>query len=282
MKTQFEYTHIIRYRYVDEMQPKFHYFSSDSFSLSPSELDAIKGDLNIEEEDEIEVLGYVGNDFNSDECLSDRLIYALNDQSNSASFGNDFAEIHCAYIRQIYSEALGEQKEYQRHIASSLVAHLKAKGINRELVQYILSNVGLSLREKGGVLTQLRLIAYPSTEDIILKKLAIPSDIPTLRHCLKRMDEFFSFNTEPSQLKIATVFYVFMENSELLRSEVQGKFETVNRLLSEYYGIPKPTQRRGDVLNYLEKNYSSPKGYKKKPMLVFQEQEHIKFWNSLR
>lgn len=283
MKIQYAYTHIIYYRYSEEPQHRISYYCSDSYTISNDEAELVKGDLLLDDEDEFEAVGYVGNDFNSDDYLSDNVLMALNDKGYADAFDNDFNELYCAYIKQVY-EMLSrtEQKAYKINIASSLINHLKAKGKNKELVKYILECVGLVMENKGGVLTQLRLIANPPSDDTILKQLAQPSNIPNLRSCLKRMDNFFSFKTEPSQIKIATVFYVFMEKTELLRSDVAGKFETVNKLLSEYYGIPKPTQRRCDVQNYLEKNYSSPQGYKKKPILIFQEKEHINFWNSLR
>ena len=279
MKTQYEYTHIIHYKYSDENKQRTYYYCNDSYSLSDSDIDIIKGELFIENNDEFVVDEYIGNDFNFDDYLSDPIICSL----NAKCLRDNYVKPYCAYIQQIYCNSYGNVRiEYQRLIASSILKHIKAKDINKSFVTYVLDCVGLQLQEKGGVMAQLRLIANPPSDNTILKQLAMPSNITVLKHYLNRMDEIFSFKTEPSQLKIATVFYVFMERTELLRSEVVGKFDTVNRLLSDFYKIPKPTQRRGDVIAYLEKNYPPPKGCKKKSTLVFQENEHVKFWNSLK
>ena len=236
------YTTVFRYVYENESIENFYYFCSDEYMPSDKEVDEIKEDLEIGDNDIFELFGHTANDFNGDKYLSDRLSSALTVEDTP----KEYVDLQLAYITTQYID-----KEDKIGIIKSLIklyqqkCNFKQYRSMYKINLYALNKLLYALEEREEikstrrdfVVTQLRHILGNNNDEILLK-LTSKENVRTVKHHL--------------DISVASKF------------------------IAEYYGIEAPTYRRNILYKYIDKNNPTRPLYKN----IIHEQEE--FWYRLK
>lgn len=274
------YTTVFRYVYENENIENFYYFCSDEYMPSDKEVDEIKGDLEISDNDTFELFGHTANDFNGDNYLSDRLRFALTTEDAP----KEYVDLQLAYITTQYID-----KEDKIGIIKSLIKLYQQKCNFKQFRKmykvnlYALNGLLYALDEKEEiksirrdfVVKQLKHILGYNNDEVLLK-LTSKEHVRVVKHYLDKLEQLYKIKEETSQYKIGIVFMLFIERCNLLLPTIQGKLSVASNFIAEYYGIEAPTYRRNVLYGYIDKNNPSKPLYKN----ILHEQEE--FWNMLK
>lgn len=186
------YTTVFRYVYENESIENFYYFCSDEYMPSDKEVDEIKEDLEIGDNDIFELFGHTANDFNGDNYLSDRLISALTVEDTP----KEYVDLQLAYITTQYIN-----REDKIGIIKSLIELYQQKcnfkqfrkmykvnlyALNK-LLHILDENEEIKSTRRDFVVKQLRHILGYNNDEVLLKLVA-PKHLKA-RSCAISMDE---------------------------------------------------------------------------------------------
>lgn len=274
------YTTVFRYVFENENIDNFYYFCSDEYMPSDKEVDEIKEDLEISDNDTFELFGHTANDFNGDNYLSDRLKYALATEDTP----QEYVDLQLAYITTQHID-----REDKIGIIKSLIELYQQKcnfkqfrkmykvnlyALNRLL--YVLDEkVEIKSTRRDFVVKQLRHILGYNNDEVLLK-LAAPQNVKVVKHYLDKLEQLYKIKEETSQYRVGIILMLFIDRCKLLLPTIQEKLSVASKFIAEYYGIEAPTYRRNVLYGYIDKNNPPNPLYKN----ILHEQEE--FWNMLK
>ena len=273
------YTTVFRYVYKKESIENFYYFCSDEYMPSDKEVDEIKEDLEIGDNDTFELFGHTANDFNGDDYLSDRLNSALTVEDTP----KEYVDLQLAYITTQYTD-----KEDKIGLIKSLIKLYQQKCIFKQFRKmykvnlYALNKLLYVLDEKGEikstrrdvVVKQLRHILENNNE--ILLKLTSKENVRAVKRYLEKIEQLYKIKEETSRYRVGIILMLFIDRCSLLLPTIQGKLSVASNFIAEYYGIEAPTYRRNTLYKYIDKNNPTRPLYKN----IIHEQEE--FWHELK
>lgn len=274
------YTTVYRYIYEDENIENFYYFCSDEYMPSEKEINEVKCNLEITDNDKFELFGHTANDFNQDTYLSDNLRLALTTQNTPQKY----ADLQLSYI-----STQNINKEDKIEIIKSLIKLYQEKCDFKQFRNiykvnlYTLNRLLNTLDEKDEIkstrrdliVNQLKLILGYNNDEILLK-LTYKENTKIIKHYLDKLEHLYNIKEETSQYRIAIILMLFIERCNLLLPTIQGKLSVASNLIAKYYGIKAPTYRRNVLYNFVDKNNPSKPLYKN----IIHEQEE--FWEKLK
>lgn len=276
----YDYTYVVRYRYSEEDESRKGYYCNDTYDFYPTE-DELKDFFNIEDGDELEILGQIGNDFNNDEILSDDIVSYLKG-SPYAIKDKEYADDCLGYI--IYASNilhLEEWKAYKVEVMKSVLIHLDLRKQN-PMMEYVLDRLfkifAIERDNTVSLRKQIELIANPKAFNEILLKLAEPQDIKLLRRDLDWMDRLFHISEEKSRYTVGVLFLLFSERCKFLLPSVKFNMTKCFGLLADYYGIEAPTYRQ----NELRTHEIEVKGGKRRKLYDVMLSRNGDFWRALK
>lgn len=274
------YTTVFRYVYENESIENFYYFCSDEYMPSDKEVDEIKEDLEIGDNDIFELFGHTANDFNGDNYLSDRLSSALTVENTP----KEYIDLQLAYITTQYID-----KEDKIGIIKSLIKLYQQKCNFKQYRNmykvnlYALNKLLYALEEREEikstrrdfVVTQLRHILGNNNDEILLK-LTSKENVRAVKHHLDKIEQLYKIKEEKSQYRVGIILMLFIDRCSLLLPTIQGKLSVASKFIAEYYGIEAPTYRRNILYKYIDRNNPTRPLYKN----IIHEQEE--FWYRLK
>lgn len=276
----YEYTTAFRYVYENEGKEYFFYHCSNEYMPSDREVEEIKEDLEIGDNDIFEMFGQTANDFNGDDYLSDRLRYALTTEDTP----KEYVDLQLAYITTQYID-----KEDKIGIIKSLIKLYQQKCNFKEFRKmykvnlYALNKLLYALDEKEEikstrrdfVVKHLRHILGYDNDEVVLK-LTSKENVRAVKHYLDKIEQLYKIKEETSQYRIGIIIMLFIERCNLLLPTIQSNLSVASSLIAEYYGIEAPTYRRNILYKRIDKDNPSQLLYKN----ILHEQEE--FWNLLK
>ena len=276
----YEYTTAFRYVYENERKEYLYYHCSNEYMPTDKEIEVIKDNLEIGDNDIFEFFGHTANEFNGDNYLSDRLRFAL----TSKETPQEYADLQLAYITTQYIN-----KEDKIEIIKSLTKLYQQKCNFKQLRKmykvnlYALNRLLYALDEKKEikstrrdfVVKQLRHILGYNNDDVLLK-LTSKENVRAVKHYLDKLEQLYKIKEERSQYRVGIITMLFIDRCNLLLPAIQGKLSVASKLIAEYYRIEAPTYRRDVLYKYIDKNNPSIPLYKN----ILHEQEE--FWYMLK
>lgn len=277
---QYGYTTVFRFVYKNEPTENFYYHCSDDYMPSDEEINEIKEDLEIGDNDTFELFGQTANDFNMDDYLSDRLRLALTREDTP----HEYADLQLAYIAKQLIE-----KDDKVGIIKSLIMLFQEKcefkqfremyKVNLYTLNRLLYTIGeeteIQTNRRDMVVNQLKQVLGRINDEILLK-LTTKENIRAVRHYLVKLQQLYGITEEKSKYRIAIILMLFIDHCKLLLPSMKGNLSIASTLIAEYYGIEPPKYRRNALYTYKDKNNPSEPMY----MTILQEQEP--FWNMLQ
>lgn len=248
----YDYTYIIRYRYSEEDNSRIGYYCNNTYDFYPTDSE-LEGFFNIEDGDEIKILGQVANDFNNDEILSDAVIFLI--KGTSTLNEEEYIDECLGYIKFISETLYSEEREcYKSEVMKSVLLFMgdlrKQCAIVESTIKRLFKLFGIERDENISIRKQIEQIANPKADNEILLKLAEPQDIRLLRRHLDWMGRLFNIKEEKSRYMVGVVFLLFSERCKLLLPTVRYNMTKCFGLLADYFGIEPPTYRQNDLRTY--------------------------------
>ena len=299
---QYGYTYAVKYKYHKDDKVFIKYYCSDSYEFPTEEIEVL---CEFEEGDEYEILYRVANDFNSDDYLSDAVIYLL--QGDCEIKDKDYAKYQIAYIKVIYNECWykkDEGDEYKKNVLTSVLKYLDLRK-KSPLVKYVADEIlkifGIEKDKNLNVRKQIELILDAQANDNVLNHLISPNSIKAAQCYLDKIGEAYKITEEESLYRVGVLFLrihkAFREsrflrprfikdndkavsikkttskNTKKHKGEIRNYTEFV-KLLASYYGINTPTYREHVLRNYKEKG-------DEQTLFSVIKKEHEEIWNSI-
>ena len=289
------WTHVFRW-WDDEYgkaEAEVDCYVTDSYDVS---LSNILLHCDAWDEDHLEVLEIIPNNFSYDDYLSDDVVYALKGDTpllfiyeNEEKGRMNVARWYVAYIGELYDRFFWNKEKREDYKNSVLKSVLKCMDLRRQnpvtidVIDWILFYFNIQRNYNLNVRKQIKLILEPKENDYILLELAKTSFEKTLRRHLDKIGEAYRIHEEKSQYRIGVLFLKFYDTQRKLLSpsfikpnsnkEIKN-YSKYMKLMASYYGIDTPTYREGILRKYKEQGMKSS-------LISTIRNEHMDVWLSI-